>query len=143
MDRADRGFDRDGLARSDVEGAGLFEDRRAAAGDRLRQAEQVPPRVELGLVLHPDRALRVEGQGHILDEAGRETQAEAGVDLVHHPLAPLAGLRVGVGRLADEVAVDPEIAGERLDRPDRALVRVGVPLGAVLAGRLRSGGGRR
>ncbi len=127
------GLDARRLAVLDVCGLRVLEDVAALTGDLLRDRDEELARVELGLVLDPDRPRhlpRKVGHGR---EARLEPGAQRGLDLVLDLLAPLLVLRVGERRLAPPVAVDPELLDERGDLRDGRLVGLPVRPGALLA----------
>jgi hypothetical protein len=101
-----------------------------AAGvlDRLGQAEQVGPRLELRLVVEPDRARHRIGQRGVLHERDVQAGVARGGRLLLQVAEVLGRFRVGVGRPAPQRAVDPE-----LPRPGHDLVEPGLLSGGVLA----------
>jgi hypothetical protein len=101
--------------------------------ERRGDPVEVADRVELRLVVEAHRTLDAEREIEILHVRGGEPELFGQLRLVANLVQVGAGLRVGVVRLAPQVAVDAELLGQLQDPRDAGLVR-----GAVGARVLRA-----
>src|SRR5919202_1134697 len=124
---------RDDTGRLPVNNPAIFEDMAPSAGNSLSQPGNIFGRVKLGLVLEAHRSEHVEWKISFADESG--SKAESLGEL--HFLLDLADILlvacIDVGRFRLDVAVDPVLRGEALDRSDRGFLCLGIEAGPVLA----------
>src|SRR5690606_13136547 len=116
----------------DVLDARGFE-KRAVAGNDLREAEQVAIRIELRLVGEPQRAAHRERQLEVVEPGGGEPELGRGGGLVLERLRFFRGLGVHVRRQRLEPATELEGFAQLADAADGAFVRRGIATRARLA----------
>ena len=117
------GFDDAGLAVFDVCGDRLLEDVAPLAGNRRRQREQIFPRMELRLVLEPDRRRDPVRKRCLVNERDRKARSLLCFDLGLERRNFLVRPGIDVVGLALEVAVDAVFLDELGDPFEGGLVR--------------------
>jgi hypothetical protein len=130
-DDASPDHDPAGLPVLHVVDATLLEDVAPVAGNGRRQSEQVAPRVELRLVLEPERGADRKREQGLVDEPRRQARLALDFRLLAKLRDLVLGFGVDVVRAPRELAPNPIRLDEPPDPLECSLVRLGIDAGAV------------